>query len=404
MVPSLRQFISPWALLALAGTALMAWLGLQGFVFSDYDREAAPAYLALAHGDVGGFLSLSPSYGGSLIMRAPFALLPDLWGGGELAVFRAAARAVPAGRRRARARARRPACSPAGSGAAPARWCCCCAPPTRSRWRALEIGHPEELLGGALCVGAVLAAVARKPALAGLLLGLAIANKAWARARDRAGPDRPARAGAGARWRSPAALAVAFTLPLLLAAPATATPPRRQPPAGAIFQPWQVWWFLGDMDLTAAPAGAGSRAPRRRGCRRSAPADRLSSRCRCRCSPGAGRPTRSRCSRCCCCCAASSTRGTTPTTCCRACSRSPRGSRCATAARRCSRSPRWSDLHLDGADLRPRAVRPDGGVVYLALEPAARRLPGLADLRAGAARGARRSARGGRASVWSTTQ
>ena len=91
MVPSLRQFLSPWALLALAGTALMAWLGVQGFAFSDYDREAAPAYLALASGNVGDFLSLSPSYGGSLIMRAPFAMLPDLWGGGELAVFRAAA-------------------------------------------------------------------------------------------------------------------------------------------------------------------------------------------------------------------------------------------------------------------------------------------------------------------------
>src|ERR1700712_183418 len=91
MVPSLRRAVGPWALLALAGTALIAWLGLQGFAFSDYDREAAPAYLALAHGSFGDFLSLSPAYGGSLIMRAPFAMAPDLWGGGELAVFRAAA-------------------------------------------------------------------------------------------------------------------------------------------------------------------------------------------------------------------------------------------------------------------------------------------------------------------------
>ena len=60
-------------------------------------------------------------------------------------------------------------------------------------WRAVEIGHPEELLGGALCVGAVLAGVARKPGLAGLLLGLALANKAWGAARDRTRSARPAR-------------------------------------------------------------------------------------------------------------------------------------------------------------------------------------------------------------------
>src|SRR3954466_6778172 len=80
-----------WLPLALAGAALMAWMGLRGFAFSDYDREAAPASLALAHGHVGSFLSLAPAYGGSLILRAPFAMAPDLWGGGELAIFRAAA-------------------------------------------------------------------------------------------------------------------------------------------------------------------------------------------------------------------------------------------------------------------------------------------------------------------------
>jgi len=43
MVPFLRRAVGPWALLALAGTALIAWMGLQGFAFSDYDHEAAPA-------------------------------------------------------------------------------------------------------------------------------------------------------------------------------------------------------------------------------------------------------------------------------------------------------------------------------------------------------------------------
>src|SRR5215213_5494999 len=156
MRPSSLRPVGPWALLALAGTALIAWMGLQGFAFSDYDREAAPAYLALAHGDVGSFLSLAPAYGGSLIMRAPFAMLPDLWGGGELAVFRAAA--VPcllAGIALAMVLAAHGVARGLGRGAALMVVLLCVANPVT--WRAVEIGHPEELLGGALCVGAVLA-------------------------------------------------------------------------------------------------------------------------------------------------------------------------------------------------------------------------------------------------------
>ena len=84
--------------------------------------------------------------------------------------------------------------------------------------RALELGHPEELLGGALCVAAVLLAARERPLWAGLALGLAIANKEWAllavgpvllalpsrRAlcmRDRRGRVRGARAGAACARR-----------------------------------------------------------------------------------------------------------------------------------------------------------------------------------------------------------
>src|SRR5271169_138788 len=76
------------AFLAAAGTATMAWLGLYGFAWSDYETEARPAFEALAHGHLIGFLRLAPAYGGSLVERAPFALLPGLWGGGALAVYR----------------------------------------------------------------------------------------------------------------------------------------------------------------------------------------------------------------------------------------------------------------------------------------------------------------------------
>jgi hypothetical protein len=261
MVPSLRHAIVPWALLALAGTALIAWMGLQGFAFSDYDREAAPAYLALARGSFGDFLSLSPSYGGSLIMRAPVAMLPDLWGGGELAVFRAAAvpclaAAVVLGLVLVAQLLARGL----GRGTCVMVLLVCAANPIT--WRAVEMGHPEELLGGVLCVAAVLAGLGRKPGWAGLLLGLAIANKAWAVLAI--GPVLIA-LPAG-RWRALAiagAIAILFTLPLLLAAPATATPSGASA-SGGIFQPWSVWWFLGDMDLPV-PGGAGRMA-------RSAPA------------------------------------------------------------------------------------------------------------------------------------
>src|SRR5919206_152441 len=48
-------------------------------------------------------------------------------------------------------------------------------------WHALADGHPEEILGGALCVAAVLgAADGRRPIVTGFLLGLALATKQWA--------------------------------------------------------------------------------------------------------------------------------------------------------------------------------------------------------------------------------
>src|SRR5580704_18373148 len=76
------------AFVAAAASATMAWLGLYGFAWNDYESEARPAFDALAQGHVVEFLRLAPAYGGSFVERAPFALLPGLWGGGELAVYR----------------------------------------------------------------------------------------------------------------------------------------------------------------------------------------------------------------------------------------------------------------------------------------------------------------------------
>ena len=74
--------------MACAGCAVTAWLGLYGFAWNDYETEAKPAFDALVAGHVSSFLALAPAYGGSLVERAPFALLPGLWGGGALAVYR----------------------------------------------------------------------------------------------------------------------------------------------------------------------------------------------------------------------------------------------------------------------------------------------------------------------------
>ena len=228
--------------LAVLGAASLAWLGLLGFFFTDYDVEAAPAFAALVHDGYGRFLELCPAYGGSLILRSPFALGAAALGGGEVAVFRAVG--VPcllAGSALGVVLAASLLARGAGRGTVAAVLLLCAANPITLR--ALDIGHPEELLGAALCAGAVLAALRGKPGVAGVLLGLAIANKAWAVLAI--GPVLLA-LPAG-RWRAlfiAGGIAVAFMLPLFLTAP-----PSAQPGAAAqtneIFQPWQVWWWLG---------------------------------------------------------------------------------------------------------------------------------------------------------------
>jgi Glycosyltransferase family 87 len=246
------------AFMAGAGCAAMAWLGLNNFVWNDYETEAKPPFEALAHGHFLRFLQLAPAYGGSLIERAPFALLPGLWGGGSLAVYRMVALpcllAVAAlavwlcARMRAEGRPVLARAMVVGI---------CVANPLALS--ALEVGHPEELLGACLCVGAVLFASRGRPLWAGALLGLAIANKEWALiavgpvllALPRP-PDREAR---GAFARRPIVICIAsscivvaaiFT-PLLLVAKGSfvANTSAATVPLGKLFQPWQLWWFLG---------------------------------------------------------------------------------------------------------------------------------------------------------------
>ncbi len=238
-----RPILRPAALTAVALCAL-GWLGLYGFAWNDYDDEARLAVDALLRGDLTAFAAASPAYGGSLLMRAPFALIASLLGGGDLAVYRALAlpclaavgviAIVVSGRMRS---AGRPAIA----------WVTAivliAANPIELR--ALEIGHPEELLVGALCVGAALAAVARRPTLAAVLVGLAVAGKPWA---VLAVPAVVALAD-GRRVR---AVLVTGAVAAAVMAPIAALNHDRfvesnqaLTQTSQIFQPWQAWWFTG---------------------------------------------------------------------------------------------------------------------------------------------------------------
>ena len=244
MAKRLRENL-PAVLGGTAGAVTVGWLTLYGFAWNDYDSEAAPAYAALVLGHIERFLQLAPAYGGSLILRAPFAALPVLWGGGPLAVYRLAAAPCLAASvcfgvwlvARMRASGR-------GLLARSLALFLCVANPLTLP--ALEKGHPEELLGAVLCAAAVLLALEDRAVWAGVLLGAAVANKEWAIVA--AGPvlialtQRRVLALAAA-----GAVAAAVMLPLLAvrAGDFGASVSGAATQTGGIFQPWQLWWFLG---------------------------------------------------------------------------------------------------------------------------------------------------------------
>jgi hypothetical protein len=234
----IRAYLVP-LFVATFGALLVAWDGLLTPSFTDYEVEAEPAFNLLRDGHLHGFLSHAPAYGGSLILRAPFVLAVTLWHAGGDAAFRASA--VPAivasivlslvlfGRLR-------------GPGAWLALILCAANPLTLASF---EIGHPEELLGAVLCVGAVLAALRDHPLWAGVMVGLAMANKPWAvlavlpvlLALDH---------GRGRALLSAGAACAIVLAPLQLAGGhslGAAAASAHQ--TGSIFLPCQIWWFFG---------------------------------------------------------------------------------------------------------------------------------------------------------------
>jgi hypothetical protein len=198
------------------------------------------------------------------MMRAPFALPGSLAGGSALLIYRLAALPCLAalaalGLWLARAARHHGATLPATV------LCVLLCVANPIVYRALQLGHPEEALGAALCVAAVLVALRGRAVVAGLLLGLAIANKEWAVLA--AGPVLLA-LPAG-RWRAvliAGAVTGAFELPLFLSSPSPSVGTSRLvvSQTGGFFYPFQAFWFLGTPGHWVAamgPAWHGFRIP-----------------------------------------------------------------------------------------------------------------------------------------------
>jgi hypothetical protein len=246
---------------AATAVALLAvsWIGLHGSTWTDWIFEARPAVDALVAGHVLHFLQLAPVYGGSLILRAPFVMLTKLWHGGDLAIYRAGAAPCLAAtgalgfwltvRMRARGSSTF-ACTAAAM--------LCVANPLTIP--ALQIGHPEELLGAALCIAALLCALDDRPVWAAILLGLAIANKEWAVLAT--GPVLLALPRARVRaLLITGAVAGAVFAPILLAGTSgfAAQAAASGLNTGGLFQPWQIWWFFGSHGGGSNPVSAAYR-------------------------------------------------------------------------------------------------------------------------------------------------
>jgi hypothetical protein len=231
--------------LALGGAIAMAWSHTWQVKIDDYGAEAMGPLTALLHGHLTTFLRTAPSYGPSLELRAPFALLASLAHGTELLVYRFSA--LPclfalgalgvwiAPRLRAAGR---------GWFAILLTVAICVANPVT--YYAMAIGHPEEVLGAVLCVAAVIVAQRGNAVWAGVLLGLAIANKEWGLVAI--GPVLLALPGGRLRALGAAVGVCAITLgPLAIASHSISVASSRITvnDSSSYFYPQQIWWFFG---------------------------------------------------------------------------------------------------------------------------------------------------------------
>ena len=236
------------AALGLAGVVAFVWY--RGNI-GDYPEQAAPAVDALARGDFWDAVEQQPNMGPfSVVLRAPFVAVAHAFGAGDLVSYRVGA--VP--------------CVAAAAllGAALVKYFPSSARPralgllvvllavaTPQAADAIELGHPEELLGAAMCVGAVVAGMRGRLVWAALLLGLAIATKQWALLA--VGPTILA-VGRPHWWRVTVAaggIVAVLMLPALLANHERLEAATREAASAPAKVNYQSWWYLLDRDLPA---------------------------------------------------------------------------------------------------------------------------------------------------------
>jgi hypothetical protein len=146
----------------------------------DYYRDAGPAFEALSRGRLHEFFASGALMGPfAMVARAPFVLAANLGDASMLDRYRwgavpcmlpSAALALVVARLMRRSGQPIHACVLAAV--------LLVANPLVVK--ALRFGHPEEVLGAALCTGAMIAAMRRMGVLAGILVALALATKQWA--------------------------------------------------------------------------------------------------------------------------------------------------------------------------------------------------------------------------------
>jgi hypothetical protein len=168
--------IAGFGALALLSVGMCFHYGALG----DYSTDAAPAFEALTRGRVHDFFTSEALLGPfGLLARVPFVLAANLGDASMLDRYRwgavacmlaAAVLAVVVARTMRRA-------------GQPVYVCVLVALLLVANpivVKALRVGHPEEILGAALCTGAMIAAMSRKGVLAAILFGLALTTKQWA--------------------------------------------------------------------------------------------------------------------------------------------------------------------------------------------------------------------------------
>jgi hypothetical protein len=246
-------------LVSAAGTLLLALTAAMG---TDYAWDALPSLDALVRGDLGAYATTQPQMGQlALLVRWPAVELASLLGAGDLWGYRLGALTclVALGILAvviARAGLARGLAPSAGV----ATVVFLVANPVTVR--ALQLGHPEEAMGAALCVAAVLLARAGRPGIAGLTLGLALATKQWALL---AVIPTLIAAPAGTRARIAGigvAVAGAFTLPAFLVSPGAFIDAMNRPAHGlSEMRPGNLWHLVatdrrptaGGVDLALVP-------------------------------------------------------------------------------------------------------------------------------------------------------